>query len=210
MLQILHNHSFSHQTDLQHSSISFPWFWLICCNISIVRLQRLHDLDKSFGNIFHIFVPGVQSNKEPYRVKHDRYLSSFYHTQYVLKLFAILLSYITTKIMAKPLTFSILFLLLWLTTNKLQQMGLSNIAAPMIYNSHQSILHLSFATVTVIWGLKNKFICTMFNQLKACNCIQVTRQKVLDGIWVINSVDFIIMVIYDRVILTYTFLRIHT
>ena len=36
----------------------------------------------------------------------------------------------------------------------------------------------------------------MFNQFKACNCIQVSRLKVFDGLWVINSRDFIVMVIY--------------
>ena len=36
----------------------------------------------------------------------------------------------------------------------------------------------------------------MFNQFKACNCIQVSRLKVSDGLWVINSRDFIVMVIY--------------
>ena len=37
----------------------------------------------------------------------------------------------------------------------------------------------------------------MFNQFKACNCIQVSRLlKVFDGLWVINSADFIVMVIY--------------
>ena len=35
----------------------------------------------------------------------------------------------------------------------------------------------------------------MFNQFKACNCIEVSRLKVLDGFWVINR-DFIVMVIY--------------
>ena len=36
----------------------------------------------------------------------------------------------------------------------------------------------------------------MFNQFKACNCIQVSRLKVFDGFWVINSRDFIVTVIY--------------
>ena len=36
----------------------------------------------------------------------------------------------------------------------------------------------------------------MFNQFKACNFIQVSRLKVFDGLWVINSGDFIVTVIY--------------
>ena len=36
----------------------------------------------------------------------------------------------------------------------------------------------------------------MFNQFKACNCIQVSKLKVFDGLWVINSRDFIVTVIY--------------
>ena len=35
----------------------------------------------------------------------------------------------------------------------------------------------------------------MFNQFKACDCIQV-RLKVFDGLGVINSVDFIVTGIY--------------
>ena len=36
----------------------------------------------------------------------------------------------------------------------------------------------------------------MFNQFKACNCIQVSRLKVFDGLWAINSRDFIVTIIY--------------
>ena len=36
----------------------------------------------------------------------------------------------------------------------------------------------------------------MFNQFKACNCIQVSTLKVFDGLWVINSRKFIVTVIY--------------
>ena len=36
----------------------------------------------------------------------------------------------------------------------------------------------------------------MFNQFKACNCIQVSKLKVFDGLWVINSRNFIVTVIY--------------
>ena len=49
---------------------------------------------------------------------------------------------------------------------------------------------------TVIWLLKTKFICIVFNQLKACNCIQVSKLKLFDGLWVINSAEFIVTVIY--------------
>ena len=36
----------------------------------------------------------------------------------------------------------------------------------------------------------------MFNQFKACNYIQVSRLKVTDALWVINSADLIVMLIY--------------
>ena len=36
----------------------------------------------------------------------------------------------------------------------------------------------------------------MFNQFNACNCIHVSILKVFDGLWVINSADFIVLVIY--------------
>ena len=37
----------------------------------------------------------------------------------------------------------------------------------------------------------------MFNQFKAWDCIQVSRLKVFDGLWVINSADFIVTGIYS-------------
>ena len=39
----------------------------------------------------------------------------------------------------------------------------------------------------------------MFNQFKACDCIQVSRLKVFDGLWVIKSADFIVSAIYTYI-----------
>ena len=50
-LQLLQNHSVSHYTDSQRSSISFLRFWVICASITIVGFQRSHNP----GDILEIF-----------------------------------------------------------------------------------------------------------------------------------------------------------
>ena len=72
-LRILQNHSFSHQTSSQHSSISFLWFRVICGSIAIVGFQRSHDLDEIL-EIFFTFSSlelKVTKTTKPYRFKHD-------------------------------------------------------------------------------------------------------------------------------------------
>ena len=72
-LQLLHNHSVSHLTHSQSSSVSFLWFLVICGSIAIVGFQRSHDLDEIL-EIFFTFSSlelKVTKTTKPYRFKHD-------------------------------------------------------------------------------------------------------------------------------------------
>ena len=73
MLQLLQNCSVSHHTDSQHSSISFPWFKVICGSTTIVEFQRSHNLDETL-EIFVTFSSlelKVTKTTKPYRLKRD-------------------------------------------------------------------------------------------------------------------------------------------
>ena len=72
-LQLLQNHSVSHQTHSQSSSVSFLWFLVICGSIAIIGFQRPHDLDDIL-EIFFTFSSlelKVTRTTKPYRFKHD-------------------------------------------------------------------------------------------------------------------------------------------
>ena len=62
MLQLLQNHSVCHNTDSQHSSVSYLLFQVICGSIVMVRFQRLHDLKNNLN--FYFFISGVQNNED--------------------------------------------------------------------------------------------------------------------------------------------------
>ena len=73
MLQLLQNHSVSHLTHSQRSSISFLWFQVICGSITIVGFHQLYDLDEILEILFTIssFKLEVTKTTKPYRLKHD-------------------------------------------------------------------------------------------------------------------------------------------
>ena len=71
-LQLLQNHSVSHHTVSQRSSVSFLWFLVICGSIAIVGFQRSYDLDETL-EIFFTFssLELKKQTTKPYRLKHD-------------------------------------------------------------------------------------------------------------------------------------------
>ena len=144
-LQLLQNHSVSHHTDSQRSLISFLWFWVICGSIAIVGFQQSHNVDK-ISEVFFTFSSLELKATDNKTLRAQTWLVIIKLLPYTvllnLKIVCHLAELNSIKNYSKTIDFSILFLLLWITTNKIVLIGAWNINVPIIYTLQPSTPHI--------------------------------------------------------------------
>ena len=142
-------------------------------------LLRFAWLGAKFHLLFH---PGMWSNEGSKSLQAQTWLITnklWPHTVLLnLEIVCNLDELSSIKNYSKTIDFYRLIITTVDTTNKVIQIGVWNIGMPITYTLHLSTPHsiyIATATATVIWRIKNNPSGAMFNQFKACNCIQVCK-----------------------------------